>query len=194
MGSSLKALQVPLFQHMEELWCWRTYATESVSRIPQGRNRSTREGNLVHKMLFVVRGHLHSSQVLRDGVKSYCTLGLGNFNGDELLSWCLCRPSMDRLPLSSSTLVVVELTEAFGLDAPDLRYVIQHFHHTFVSEKVKRSARYYSSGWRTWVVVAIQLTWWRHRHRLTVTSLLLVRPRSSLMEENMLRQYKTLLG
>ncbi|CAD5178688.1 unnamed protein product [Musa acuminata subsp. malaccensis] len=156
------------------------------------------EGNLVHKMLFMVRGHLHSSQVLRDGVKSYCTLGLGNFSGDELLSWCLRHPSMDRLPLSSSTLVAVELTEAFGLDAVDLRYVMQHFRHTFVSEKVKRSTRYYSSRWRTWATVAIQLAWWRHRHRLTVTSLLLVRPcwpppRSSLMEENRLRQYTALL-
>ncbi|CAL9191808.1 unnamed protein product [Musa hybrid cultivar] len=166
-----------------------------VSHIPQGRNR---EGDPVQKMLFVVRGHLQSSQVLRDGVKSYCTLGPGNFSGDELLSWCLRRPSVDRLPPSSSTLVAVEPTEAFGLDVADLRYVTQHFRHTFVSEKVKRSARYYSSGWRTWAAVAIQLAWWRHRLRLTVTSLSLVRPRwppprSSLMEENRLRQYTALL-
>ncbi|CAL9094891.1 unnamed protein product [Musa acuminata var. zebrina] len=136
-----------------------------------------REGNLVHKMLFMVRGHLHSSQVLHDGVKSYCMLRSGNFSDDELLSWCLRRSSVDQLLLSSSTLVAVELTEAFRLDATDLRYVMQHFRHTFVSKKVKRSTRHYSSGWQTWATMAIQLAWWRHRHRLTVMSLLLVRPR-----------------
>jgi hypothetical protein len=65
-------------------------------------------------MLFIVRGHLQSSQVLRDGVKSCCMLGPGNFSGDELLSWCLKRPFIERLPPSSSTLVTLETTEAFA--------------------------------------------------------------------------------
>jgi hypothetical protein len=83
-------------------------------------------------MLFVVRGHLQSSQVLRDGVKSCCMLGPGNFSGDELLSWCLRRPFVPRLPTSSSTLVTLETTEVFGLEAEDVKYVTQHFRYIFI--------------------------------------------------------------
>lgn len=92
-------------------------------------------------MLFVVRGHLQSSQVLRDGVKSCCMLGPGNFSGDELLSWCLRRPFIERLPLSSSTLVTLETTEAFGLEAEDVKYVTQHFRyvHVFLMPNVSLS-------------------------------------------------------
>jgi hypothetical protein len=78
-------------------------------------------------MLFIVRGHLQSSQVPRNRATSCCTLGPGNFSGDELLSWCLRRPFLERLPASSSTLVTLESTEAFGLEAGDVRYVTQHF-------------------------------------------------------------------
>lgn len=158
----------------------------------------TREGDPVKRMLFVVRGHLQSSQDLRDGVKSYCTLGPGNFSGDELLSWCLRRPFIERLPPSSATLVTLETTEAFGLEAEDVRYVTQHFRYTFMKEKVKRSARYYSPGWRTWAAVAIQLAWRRYKHRLSLTSLSFIRPRRpasrcTSMEEDRLRLYTALL-
>ena len=119
----------------------------------------TRDGDPVQRMLFVVKGHLWSSQVLRDVVKSCYMLGLGNFSGDELLSWCLRRPFIERLPPSLSTLVTLETTKAFGLDAEDVKYVTQHFRYTFVKEKAKRNARYYSPGWRTNAAVAIQLAW-----------------------------------
>lgn len=193
----------------------------------------TREGDPVQRMLFIVRGHLQSSQVLRDGVESCCMLGPGNFSGDELLSWCLRRPFVERLPPSSSTLVTLETTEAFGLESEDVKYVTQHFRYTlwrlrnlfsmghmklikltsalkrfltlrhpsrytFVNEKVKRSARYYSPGWRTWAAVAIQLAWRRYRHRLTLTSLSFIRPRRPLSRcssfgEDRLRLYTALL-
>ncbi|KAK3040298.1 hypothetical protein RJ639_028213 [Escallonia herrerae] len=158
----------------------------------------TREGDPVQRMLFIVRGHLQSSQVLRDGVQSCCMLGPGNFSGDELLSWCLRRPFIERLPPSSSTLVTLETTEAFGLEAEDVKYVTQHFRYTFAKEKVKRSARYYSPGWRTWAAVAIQLAWKRYKYRLTLTSLSFIRPRrplsrSSSLGEDRLRLYTALL-
>jgi len=157
-----------------------------------------REGDPVHRMLFIVRGHLQSSQHLRDGIESCCMLGPGNFSGDELLSWCLRRPFIERLPPSSSTLITLETTEAFGLEAADIKYVTQHFRYTFVSDKVKRSARYYSPGWRTWAAVAIQLAWRRYRHRLTLTSLSFIRPRRPLsrcssLGEDKLRLYTALL-
>lgn len=190
--------QVPLFQHMDELVLENICDRATPLIFPKGEV-VTREGDPVRRMLFVVRGHLQSSHSLRvGGVKSYCTLGPGNFSGDELLSWCLRRPFVERLPPSSCTLLTLEATEAFALEAHDLQYVTQHFRYTFVNDKVKRSARYYSPGWRTWAAVAIQLAWRRYRHRLTLSSLSFIRPRrplsrcSSLGEER-LRLYTALL-
>ncbi|KAL8507549.1 hypothetical protein ACS0TY_018190 [Phlomoides rotata] len=189
--------QVPLFQHMDNL-VLENICDRVKSLIFTKGETITREGDPVQRMLFIVRGHLQSSQVLRDGVKSCCMLGPGNFSGDELLSWCLRRPFVERLPPSSSTLVTLETTEAFGLEAQDLKYVTQHFRYTFVNEKVKRSARYYSPGWRTWAAVAIQLAWTRYKHRLTLTSLSFIRPRRPLsrcssLGEDRLRLYTALL-
>ncbi|KAG2397033.1 hypothetical protein LR48_Vigan08g082400 [Vigna angularis] len=189
--------QVPLFQHMDEL-VLENICDRVKSLIFTKGETIAREGDPVQRMLFVVRGHLQSSQVLRDGVQSCCMLGPGNFSGDELLSWCLRRPFIERLPPSSSTLITLETTEAFGLEAEDVKYVTQHFRYTFVKEKVKRSARYYSPGWRTWAAVAIQLAWRRYKHRLTLTSLSFIRPRrplsrSSSMGEDRLRLYTALL-
>ncbi|KAJ4823239.1 Cyclic nucleotide-gated ion channel 4 [Turnera subulata] len=189
--------QVPLFQHMDDL-VLENICDRVKSLIFTKGEVITREGDPVQRMLFVVRGHLQSSQVLRDGVKSCCMLGPGNFSGDELLSWCLRRPFIERLPPSSSTLVTLETTEAFGLEAEDVKYVTQHFRYTFVNERVKRSARYYSPGWRTWAAVAIQLAWRRYKHRLTLTSLSFIRPRRpvsrcSSLGEDRLRLYTALL-
>ncbi|XP_024024894.1 cyclic nucleotide-gated ion channel 4 [Morus notabilis] len=189
--------QVPLFQHMDDL-VLENICDRVKSLIFTKGETITREGDPVQRMLFVVRGHLQSSQVLRDGLKSCCMLGPGNFSGDELLSWCLRRPFIERLPPSSSTLVTLETTEAFGLEAEDVKYVTQHFRYTFVNEKVKRSARYYSPGWRTWAAVAIQLAWRRYKHRLTLTSLSFIRPRRPLsrcssLGEDRLKLYTALL-
>ncbi|KAK4344047.1 hypothetical protein RND71_037141 [Anisodus tanguticus] len=189
--------QVPLFQHMDNL-VLENICDRVKSLIFTKGETITREGDPVQRMLFIVRGHLQSSQVLRDDVKSCCMLGPGNFSGDELLSWCLRRPFVERLPPSSSSLVTLETTEAFGLEANDVKYVTQHFRYTFVNEKVKRSARYYSPGWRTWAAVAIQLSWRRYRHRLTLTSLSFIRPRRPLsrcssLTEDRLRLYTALL-
>ncbi|KAL6199233.1 hypothetical protein ACLB2K_029019 [Fragaria x ananassa] len=189
--------QVPLFQYMDDLVLENICDRVKSLIFPKGET-ITREGDPVQRMLFVVRGHLQSSQVLRDGVKSCCMLGPGNFSGDELLSWCLRRPFIERLPPSSSTLITLETTEAFSLEAEDVKYVTQHFRYTFVNEKVKRSARYYSPGWRTWAAVAIQLAWRRYKHRLTLTSLSFIRPRRPLsrcssLGEDRLRLYTALL-
>ncbi|KAJ0508214.1 putative cyclic nucleotide-binding domain, Ion transport domain, rmlC-like jelly roll [Helianthus annuus] len=189
--------QVPLFQHMDSL-VLENICDRVKPLIFTKKETITREGDPVQRMLFIVRGHLQSNQILRDGVKSCCMLGPGNFIGDELLSWCLKRPFVERLPPSSSTLVTVEATEAFGLDAEDVKYVTQHFRYTFVNEKVKMSARYYSPGWRTWAAVAIQLAWRRCKRRLTLTSLSFIRPRRPLsrcssLGEDRLRLYTALL-
>ncbi|CAM8906319.1 unnamed protein product [Rhodiola kirilowii] len=190
--------QVPLFQHMDDL-VLENICDRVKSLIFTKGETIAREGDPVKRMIFVVRGHLQSSQVVRDGLESCCMLGPGNFSGDELLSWCLRRPFIERLPPSSSTLVTLETTEVFGLEAEDVKYVTQHFRYTFLNEKVKRSARYYSPGWRTWAAVAIQLAWRRHKyHGQTLRSLSFIRPRRPLSRassrgEERLKLYTALL-
>jgi len=119
----------------------------------------------VQRMVFIVRGKLQSSQQRSKGMVATCMVGPGNFLGDELLSWCLRRPFIDRLPSSSATFECIEPAEAFGLDAYHLRYITEHFRYKFANERLKRTARYYSSNWRTWAAVNIQLAWRRYKTR-----------------------------
>lgn len=116
-------------------------------------------------MLFIVRGQIKRSQGLSKGMVATSMLESGGFLGDELLSWCLRRPFIDRLPASSATFVCVESVEAFGLDARHLHYITDHFRYKFANERLKRTARYYSSNWRTWAAVNIQFAWRRYRSR-----------------------------
>jgi cyclic nucleotide gated channel, plant len=190
--------QVPLFQHMDEVVLENICDRVRPLVFPKGE-QLVREGDPVRRMLFIVRGHLRCSQTLRTGAASCCTLGPGNFTGDELLSWCLRRPFRALpLPASSATLATAESTEAFALDADDVEYVTRHFRYTFANDRVRRSARYYSPGWRTWAAVAVQLAWRRYKHRKTLESLSFIRPRrplsrcSSLGEEK-LRLYTAIL-
>ncbi|GJN14862.1 hypothetical protein PR202_gb01729 [Eleusine coracana subsp. coracana] len=169
--------QVPLFQHMDDLVLENICDRVKSLVFPKGR----------------------SCQALRTGATSCCTLGPGNFTGDELLSWCLRRPFREwPLPASSATLTTVESTEAFGLEAEDVKYVTQHFRYTFINDRVRRSARYYSPGWRTWAAVAVQLAWRRYKHRKTLESLSFIRPRRPLsrcasLGEEKLRLYTAIL-
>lgn len=118
-----------------------------------------REGDPVPRMVFIVRGHARRSQGFSKGIIATSVLEPGGFLGDELLSWCLRRPFLDRLPTSSATFTCDEFTEAFGLDADDLRYITEHFRYRFAHNRLKRTARYYSSNWRTWAAVNIQFAW-----------------------------------
>lgn len=137
-------------------------------------------------MVFITRGQLKSSQTLSKGMVAICMLGPGNFLGDELFSWCLRRPFVDRLPASSATFTCVEATEAFGLDAQHLRYITDHFRYKFANERLKRTARYYSSHWRTWAAVNIQLAWRRYKLRAQCP---VVQPLENGDSERRLRHY-----
>lgn len=118
------------------------------------------------RMIFIVRGRIKRNQSLSKGMVATSILEPGGFLGDELLSWCLRRPFIDRLPASSATFISMESsTEAFGLDADHLRYITDHFRYKFANERLKRTARYYSSNWRTWAAVNIQFAWRRYRKR-----------------------------
>lgn len=121
-----------------------------------------REGDPVQRMVFVVHGRVQRSQWLSRGMVATSTLEPGSFFGDELLSWCLRIPFIYRYPAATATFTCVKATEAFALDAKHLRYITNHFRYTFVNERMKRRARYYSSNWRTWAAVNIQLAWRRY--------------------------------
>ncbi|KAK4783475.1 hypothetical protein SAY86_007849 [Trapa natans] len=124
-----------------------------------------REGDPVRRMVFVVNGRIKRSQCLSNGTVATSTLESGGFLGDELLSWCLRRPFMDRLPASSATFICLVPVEAFELEAGHLRYITDHFRYRFANESLKRTARYYSSNWRTWAAVNIQFAWRRYKRR-----------------------------
>ncbi|KAJ0469456.1 putative cyclic nucleotide-binding domain, rmlC-like jelly roll [Helianthus annuus] len=121
-----------------------------------------REGDPVQRMMFLVHGQVKRTQWLSRGMVATSTLEPGSFFGDELLSWCLRMPFIDRYPAATATFTCVKATEAFALDAKHLRYITNHFRYSFVSEKMKRRARYYSSNWRTWAAVNIQIAWRRY--------------------------------
>ncbi|GJQ99947.1 cyclic nucleotide-gated ion channel 2, partial [Tanacetum coccineum] len=124
-----------------------------------------REGDPVHRMVFIVHGQVKRTQWLSRGMVATSTLEPGSFFGDELLSWCLRIPFIDRYPSATATFTCLKATEAFALDANHLRYITDHFRYTFINEKMKRRARYYSSNWRTWAAINIQLAWRRYISR-----------------------------
>ncbi|GLJ12938.1 hypothetical protein SUGI_0201150 [Cryptomeria japonica] len=191
--------QVPLFDNMDDLILDNICDRVKPLLFTKGE-KILREGDPVQRMLYIVRGHLQSSQRLSKGLVSTCMLGPGNFCGDELLSWCLRKPFLERLPPSSATFTSLEATEAFGLDAQDLKYVTEHFRYKFANERLKRTARYYSSSWRTWAAVTIQLSWRKHKARAELSaennivpafvSLIITNPvNRSLSDQDRLRLY-----
>ncbi|KAE8667583.1 Cyclic nucleotide-gated ion channel 2 [Hibiscus syriacus] len=111
------------------------------------QEKITREGDPVQRMVFIVRGRIKRNQSLSKGMVATSIIEPGGFFGDELLSWCLRRPFMERLPASSATFVCTEPIEAFSLDANHLRCITDHFKYNFANERLKRTARYYSSNW-----------------------------------------------
>ncbi|XP_059644833.1 cyclic nucleotide-gated ion channel 2-like [Cornus florida] len=156
--------KVPLFQSLDDLIL--DNICDRVRPLVFSRNEKIiREGDPVQRIVFIVHGQVMSSQNLSKGMVATNTLEPGGFLGDELLSWCLRRPFTDRLPASSATFTCIESTEAFGLDANDLRYITDHFRYKFANHRLKRTSRYYSSNWRTWAAVNIQLSWRRYMMR-----------------------------
>ena len=94
--------QVPLFHGMDEL-ILDNICDRLRPLVFCGGEKVIREGDPVQRMVFILQGRLRSTQPLTKGVVAECVLGAGSFLGDELLSWCLRRPFVDRLPASSAT-------------------------------------------------------------------------------------------
>ncbi|KAL1557146.1 Cyclic nucleotide-gated ion channel 2 [Salvia divinorum] len=150
--------QVPLFHSLDDLILDNICDRVKPILISKGE-KIIREGDPVLRMVFVVHGRVKSSQNLSRGIVATSLIEAGGFFGDELMSWCLRRPFLDRLPPSSATFTCIESTEAFGLDANNLKYITDHFRYKFANERLTRTARYYSSNWRTWAAVHIQIGW-----------------------------------
>ncbi|KAL1824467.1 hypothetical protein ACET3Z_011245 [Daucus carota] len=153
--------KVPLFQSLDDLIL--DNICDRVKPLVFSKNEKIiREGDPVPRLVFIVKGRVKSNQNLSRGIVATSILEPGGFLGDELLSWCLRRPFIDRLPSSSATFTCLEPTEVFELGANNLRYITDHFRYKFNNERLKRTARFYSSNWRTWAAVNIQLSWRRY--------------------------------
>ncbi|KAJ4826309.1 hypothetical protein Tsubulata_004061 [Turnera subulata] len=148
-----------------------------------------REGEPVPWMIFIMSGRVERRQCLSRGRVAKSVLKPGGFLGDELVSWCLRRPFIDRLPASSATFVCMESAEAYGLDAHDLKCITDLFRYRFASKKIKQTLRYYSSNWRSWAAVRIQFAWRQNRVRFKDPVILLTTNGSI---EDRLRQYATM--
>lgn len=125
-----------------------------------------REGDPVNEMLFIIRGQLESSTMGggRSGFFNSITLKLGDFCGEELLTWALMSSSHLNLPASTRTVKCVTEVEAFALRADDLKFFANQFKRLH-SKKLQHSFRYHSHQWRTWGACIVQAAWRRRRRR-----------------------------
>ncbi|XP_018433123.2 putative cyclic nucleotide-gated ion channel 19 [Raphanus sativus] len=127
---------------------------------------------LVEKMVFIVRGEMES--IGQDG--SVLTLSEGDVCGEELLTWCLERSSVNpdgrsvKLPLkglvSNRSVRCVTNVEAFSLSVADLEDVTSLFSRFLRSHRVLGAIRYESLYWRLRAATQIQVAWRYRRRRL----------------------------
>ncbi|CAN6919875.1 unnamed protein product [Brassica oleracea] len=127
---------------------------------------------LVEKMVFIVRGEMES--IGQDG--SVLLLSEGDVFGEELLTWCLERSSVNpdgrsiKLPLkglvSNRSVRCVTNVEAFSLSVADLEDVTSLFSRFLRSHRVLGAIRYESPYWRLRAATQIQVAWRYRRRRL----------------------------
>ena len=88
-----------------------------------------REGDPVNEMFFVIRGQLESMTHNggQSGQFNYAVLKVGDFCGDELLTWALDPKPQNHLPVSTHTVKALKEVEAFSLSADDLKFVASQF-------------------------------------------------------------------
>ncbi|ESQ48153.1 hypothetical protein EUTSA_v10020123mg [Eutrema salsugineum] len=129
-------------------------------------------GGLIEKMVFIVRGEMES--IGEDG--SVLPLTEGDVCGEELLTWCLERSSVNpdgtriRMPskglLSNRNVRCVTNVEAFSLCVADLEDVTSLFSRFLRSHRVQGAIRYESPYWRLRAARQIQVAWRYRRRRL----------------------------
>ncbi|CAN7000834.1 unnamed protein product [Brassica rapa subsp. trilocularis] len=127
---------------------------------------------LVEKMVFIVRGEMES--IGEDG--SVLPLSEGDVCGEELLTWCLERSSVNpdgtRIKMPTKGLVsnrnvrCVTNVEAFSLSVADLEVVTSLFSRFLRSHRVQGAIRYESPYWRLRAAMQIQVAWRYRKKRL----------------------------
>ncbi|XP_057983747.1 protein CNGC15b-like isoform X2 [Malania oleifera] len=163
--------RVPLFDQMEERMLDAICERLKPALCTQGAC-VVREGDLVHEMLFIIRGHLDSYTTNggRTGFFNSSCIGPGDFCGEELLPWALDPHPTGLLPSSTRTVEAISDVEAFALVAEDLRFVASQFRRLH-SKRLRDTFRFYSHQWRTWAACFIQAAWVRFKRRTEAAEL-----------------------
>jgi cyclic nucleotide gated channel len=107
-----------------------------------------REGDPMNHMLFIIRGHLESYTIDggRFGFFNSIRLGLGDFCGEELLTWALDPQPNVILPSSTRAVKAITKVEAFALVVEDLKFVTSQFRRLH-SRQLRHTFRFYSHQW-----------------------------------------------
>ncbi|KAF3454981.1 hypothetical protein FNV43_RR05429 [Rhamnella rubrinervis] len=156
---------VPLFDQMDERMLDAICERLKPALCTEG-TFLVREGDPVNEMLFIIRGHLDSYTTNggRTGFFNSCSIGPGDFCGEELLTWALDpRPGVI-LPSSTRTVKALSEVEAFALVADDLKFVASQFRRLH-SKQLRHKFRFYSHQWRLWAACFIQAAWRRYKKR-----------------------------
>ncbi|KAI7982630.1 Protein CNGC15c [Camellia lanceoleosa] len=157
--------RVPLFDQMDE-----KMLDAICERLKPGLSTQgmclVREGDPVDEMLFIIRGNLDSNTTNggRTGFFSSCSIGPGDFCGEELLTWALDPHLSIRLPSSTRTVKAISEVETFALRAEDLKFVALQFRRLH-SKKLRHKFRFYSHQWRLWAACFVQVVWRHYRRR-----------------------------
>ncbi|KAK9126667.1 hypothetical protein Scep_015513 [Stephania cephalantha] len=157
--------RVPLFDQMDELMLDAICERLKPALCTEGTCLA-REGDPVNEMLFIIRGHLDSYTTNggRTGFFDLCSIGPGDFCGEELLTWALDPRSNIILPLSTRTVKAMCEVEAFALTAEDMKFVASQFRRLHCKQ-LRHKFRSYSPQWRTWAACFIQAAWRRFKKR-----------------------------
>ncbi|GAB2220770.1 hypothetical protein Droror1_Dr00008442, partial [Drosera rotundifolia] len=157
--------RVPFFAQMDDQLL-DSICERLVSSLSTKGTYMIREGDPVTEMFFIIRGQLESSTTYggRSGFYNSITLRLGDFCGEELLTWALLPTSTLNLPLSTRTVKALTEVEAFALRADDLKFVATQSKRLH-SKKLQHAFRYYSHQWRSWGACFTQAAWRRYRNR-----------------------------
>ncbi|CAK9165198.1 unnamed protein product [Ilex paraguariensis] len=178
--------RVPLFDQMDEQMLDAICERLKPALCTQGTTL-VREGDPVNEMLFIIRGNLDSYTTNggRTGFFNSCSIGPGDFCGEELLTWVLDPHPNIILPSSTRTVKAICEVEAFALISEDLKFVSSQFRRLH-SKQLRHKFRFYSHHWRAWAACFIQAAWRRFEKRKSATELLamedLVAPESELLE------------
>ncbi|KAL9275089.1 putative cyclic nucleotide-gated ion channel 15 [Drosera capensis] len=100
----------------------------------------------------------------RTGFFNSCRIGIGNFCGEELLTWALDPRSDVILPSSTRTVKAITEVESFALGSKDIKFVASQYRKLH-SKQLRHKLRVYSPLWRTWSAIFIQAAWKRYKSR-----------------------------